>query len=221
MTQGLLTKKIEANQQNYEDEHRDYIGASSIGSPCLRKIWYAYKGEKSENIPSKIRRTWAIGTHLESLVLDWLERAGIKIIRFWCEFQSKNVESFQGHIDSMWVDEANNPKAIIEIKTAKDSSFKMFSAKGLKLWNPQYYAQIQSYMGMSAIHLAYIVVLNKDNSELLDEAVYFDADFYHSLEEKACMIAEAVSPPPRVNGSPLWYLCKTCRFNKTCHQKGE
>jgi hypothetical protein len=138
------------------------------------------------------------------------------------ELQSKNVPEFKGNIDAVWADinrvtYVSKDASIVEIKTAKDASFRIFKSKGVKLWNPQYYAQIQAYMGMSGIYKAYILVLNKDNSELSDELVEFDAKYYKALEDKALMIATADVEPPRISGSPLWYKCKSCKYNKVCH----
>lgn len=217
MARNTLTKRIEKYQEKIEDDVRHYIGASSIGSDCLRQIWYQWKGVKAEAVPTKLRRTWAIGKRLEGLVLDWLEGSGLTIVRLWWDLKSSNVPFFEGHVDSVWT-KKGDPFAIIEVKTAKDASFKIFVKKGVKVWNPQYYAQIQSYMGMSGIHSTYILVLNKDNSDLSDELVKFDKEFYEKLEAKALMVSTAVVPPPRVHGSPLWYQCKMCKFNKTCHK---
>lgn len=217
MTRDTLSKKIEKVQSEIIDGNvRDYIGASSIGADCLRQIWYEYKGTIAEKVPAKTRRTWMIGKHLEELVLDWLEISGIKIARVWYDLVSKRVPFFKGHLDSVWM-KKEEAYAIIEIKTAKDASFTTFVNKGLKKWNPQYYAQIQSYMGMSKIFNAYILVLNKDNSDISDEFVLFDEIFYKGLEDKAIMIGEAQTPPPRINGSPIWYQCKMCKFHKVCH----
>jgi hypothetical protein len=220
MTRDKLTKMILKYQERVDDgEDRNYIGASSIGSDCLRQIWYAFKGVKAEKVPSKMRRTWAIGKRLEGLVVDWLDEADIMLgvlpVR---TLRSLRVPVFQGHIDCVWVGRDGKYNAIIEIKTAKDASFKVFVKKGLKVWNPQYYAQIQSYMGMSGIHKAYILVLNKDNSDLSDELVTFDKEYYEQLEKKALMISTATVEPPKINGSPLWYQCKMCKFNKVCHK---
>lgn len=220
MTRNTLTKLIERHQERADDDdRRSYIGASSIGSDCLRQIWYQFKGVKAEKIPTRFRRTWAIGKRLEGLVIDWLDEAGITLgVLPNRTLKSINVPVFQGHIDSLWIGKGGVYKAIIEIKTAKDASFKVFVKKGVKVWNPQYYAQIQSYMGMSGIHKTYILVLNKDNSDISDELVTFDADFYGQMEAKAKMVSTAVVAPPKVNGSPLWYQCKMCKFNKVCHK---
>jgi hypothetical protein len=218
MTRNTLSKLIEASQQHVEDEPRNYIGASSIGSDCLRKIWYEFKGMEAEAVPTRMRRTWDIGKQLEKLIRDWLKNTGIFVSDWDVGFTYKDevMPYFQGHIDGtiqIGIDEY-----ILEIKTAKDSSFKIFEKKGVKEWNSQYYAQIQAYMGMSGIHSAYILVLNKDNSDISDELVEFDAYFYGKLKEKAAMIYNAHVEPPRINGSPLWFQCKTCKYNKVCHK---
>ena len=216
MSINKLSKLIEKYQERITDDVRNYIGASSIGSDCLRQIWYQFKGVKAEGVPTKTRRTWDIGKKLESLVIEWLEKAGVQIHLSKHTYSSINVPIFQGHFDGLIV--LWKKTSILEIKTAKDASFKVFVKNGLQRWNPQYYAQIQAYMGMSGICSTYIIVLNKDNSDLSDELVTFDPDFYEKLEEKARIISTAVIAPPKVNGSPLWFKCKMCQYNKVCHK---
>ncbi len=216
MTRDRLTKLIEKHQEKVTDEPRDYIGASSIGSDCLRQIWYQFKGVKAEKVPTKFRRTWDIGKELEHVIIDWLIDAGIRVERLNFTLTSKTVPRFQGHIDSLIF--FGDRGSILEVKTAKDASFKIFVKKGLKVWNPQYYAQIQSYMGMLEVNSAYILVLNKDNSALSDELVTFDEEYYKKLEEKALMISRSSIEPPRISASPLWFKCKLCSYNKVCHK---
>ncbi len=215
LSRDKLSKLIAKSQEHVEDEVRNYIGASSIGSDCLRQIWYQFKGYKSEGVPAKTRRTWAIGKHLEGLVIEWLLAAGMPLGVTNIYYKAHEMPYFQGHFDGILLLKDGN--AILEIKTAKDASFKLFVKKGVKKWNPQYYAQIQSYMGMSNINSTYILVLNKDNSDLSDELVTFDPVYYEKLKDKARMIFEATIEPPRINGSPLWFQCKLCKFNKVCH----
>ena len=213
MSTGKLTKLIESLKHE-EDAPRNYIGASSIGSDCLRQIWYEYTGAECSAVPNKLRRTWDIGKHLEGLVLEWIKNAGIELLDYQVKFSDNILSYFQGSCDAIML----NQDGILEIKTAKDASFKVFVRDGCRKWNPKYYAQLQAYMGMSGITSAYILVLNKDNSDLFDELVKFDAEFYEKLKEKARLIHEAKSPPPRINGSPMFYFCKMCKFNKVCHK---
>lgn len=220
MSRDKISKKIEKYQSLIEDDERDYIGASSIGSDCLRAIWYQFKGVKAQKVPAKFRRTWAIGKALEQVVHNWLCDIGMVIWRNYSELVHPTMPYFKGNVDGIWVKSHTDhtPIAIIEIKTAKDASFKVFVKKGLKVWNLQYYAQIQAYMGLMSINSAYILVLNKDNSDISDELVTFDPEFYKKLEEKARMVYGANVEPPRIHGSALWYQCKMCKFNKVCHK---
>jgi hypothetical protein len=211
-----LTKIIESNQENVSETPRDYIGASSIGSECLRQIWYQFKGYSPDSVPSQVRRTWDIGKNLESLVIKWLNDAGVLVEESQQKYSSSAAPFFQGHFDGLVT--LGKTKSILEIKTAKNTSFNLFKKNGVMSWNNQYYSQIQSYMGMSGINSAYILVLNKDNSELCDELVKFNGSHYEALENKALLISSAVIMPPRINGSPLFFKCKMCGFNKECHK---
>ncbi len=216
MSRNKLKKLIDVYQAHVNDEVRNYIGASAIGHDCWRKIWYELHGVKGESVEPKVRRTWDIGKALEKQIVAWLINAGAKVYTLDKTFHANECKLFQGHVDGVIV--FGRKKSILEIKTAKDASFKIFIKNGLKVWNPQYYAQIQSYMGMSGVNSAYILVLNKDNSDISDEYIVFDEEFYNSLVAKASMIERAVLEPPKVNGSPCWYQCKMCKFHKVCHK---
>jgi hypothetical protein len=220
MTTGVLTQLIDAailTGNIKSQEVRDYIGASSIGNSCERSIWYRYNQAPQEPISPKLQRTFSIGKRLEGIVLDCLEQAGVNLSRTWYDLKDADVSVFQGHVDAMWLMDDGSPKAVIEVKTARDSSFKVFASRGLKYWYPVYYAQIQAYMGMSGVGEAYVIALNKDTSELHDEHVLFDVMFYEDLKRKAVRIAEADEPPEKINNSPMFYVCRGCSFKGICH----
>jgi hypothetical protein len=216
MTTGKLSKILDSAKVSRETI-RNYIGASSIGSSCVRQIWYGYKGVSGEPITPRLYRTFEVGHKLEKMVVELLLEAGVIIERGRTELQAQEMRFFRGHVDAVILDNHLNDEAILEIKTAKDSSFKQFVNKGLLSWSPMYYAQVQAYMGMMSIHKAYVLCINKDTSELHDEEVLFDASFYDGLKFKAQIIHDADEPPPRVNNSPAYFVCKQCKFRKVCH----
>lgn len=215
MIKDKLSKLIDKSQEKLSAEPRNYIGASIIGSECLRQIWYEYKGFKGDSIPSQTKRTWDIGKNLELLIINWLMDAKVTIKLDGKTYSAHGMNYFQGHVDA--IISVNNQDAILEIKTANDASFNAFKNKGLKNWYPTYFAQVQSYMGLTGINNVYILVLNKNNSLISDELVTFDKEFYEALVNKARTIHSAESEPPRISGSPLWYQCKMCKFHKICH----
>ncbi len=202
-------------------EHREYIGASSIGHPCSRSIWYGYKGYSSSAINPTLKITFEIGHRLESMLIDYMKLANLRVERPGIEnnellLKDEEYPNFQGHCDAILHLDTDN-SAVVEIKTAKNQRFTVFKEKGLRAFSETYYAQLQSYMGMAKLRHGVVLAINKDNSQLHAEWVNFDEQFYLSLRDKAKMIAEALQPPPRINSSPVFLLCNQCQYKTICH----
>ena len=214
-----LCKLIYSVLDNRTEVQRTYIGASSIGNPCERAIWYGLNRPDEKEVTSKQRMTFEIGRQLEWVILDILERE-LHLCEPGSYFES-SYPKFQGNVDSLILDKEGKPLAFIEIKTANDSSFNTFKNKGIKLWYPEYYDQIQSYMGMSGVHKCYLLALNKNTSELHQEAILFDEYRYDWLVNKARRIGEATSEPPRINNSASYFKCKMCFYKKICHEQDD
>jgi hypothetical protein len=217
-----LVDEISKMLVNEKDTPRDYVGASSIGNHCERKVWYQYKGV-SYQCPSTLKITFEIGRRLEAMIIDYLSLSNIKIIRPTSENPlfcfDKDLPSFSGHMDAL-IELSDGRRAILEIKTAKASSYAKFANPikgGVKNWNPQYYSQIQSYMGMTGIHDAVFFVINKDSSECQEEWVKFNSLFYDELKVKATRIIDSVEEPERINKNPIFYLCQMCGYKEKCH----
>ncbi len=199
----------------HESEKRDYIGASLIGSDCYRKIWYEYNKYEGDTLTNKTLRTFEIGKAVENKIKYWMIKSGFCFAETE-PLKDSELTYFQGNVDGIWL-KKDGDMAIIEIKTANSSSFNQFVKNGLIQWNSAYYDQVQAYMGMSGIHEAYVIVFNKDNSELHDERVDFNEERYEELKEKAKFIHDSEIPPPKISGNPAWYACKMCKFHKQCH----
>jgi hypothetical protein len=215
---GIITKTI---AQTPQDSPRRYIGASGIGKKCNRAIWYSYMGAASEAPPPSLKTSFDIGKRLEGLLLDYMEQAGLHIVHPSIEndfllLQDDTYPLFQGHADAFLMLPDESP-VVVEIKTAKCSSFKQFQNKGLRGWQETYYAQLQSYMGMSGYKRGVLLAVNKDTSELHHEWVKYDDIYYHELKTKARAIMLCEEPPEKINRSPLYFLCNTCSFKRVCH----
>ncbi len=199
------------------DEPRQYIGASSIGNQCLRAIWYGLRMSETKVVEPQQQLAFEVGKRLEILILDLLVASGIHIERQF-GFHCREYSLFQGTLDAVLFDNVGNSTAIIEIKTAKNDSFRIFQRKGVRLWWPEYYDQVQCYMGMSGIAESIILVFNKDASELCEEVIEFDPIWYASLVEKAKIVGEYTEPPPRLSERPAFFKCKMCFYKEECHK---
>jgi len=214
-----LTKHIQDTLATQSDKPRNYIGASSIGNPCLRAIWYGLRMPETKVVEPQQKMTFEIGKRLEALILYLLTDAGFRIGNF-ISYECKDYPLFSGTPDCVvlgFKGEIYQSPFLIEIKTAKNDSFRVFQKKGLRLSWAEYYDQVQSYMGMSGITRTVVIALNKDTSEFHEEWVEFNPIWYASLVEKARVVGEAIEPPARISDRPTWFKCKMCFYNKECH----
>lgn len=215
---GIITKTI---ADSPPDEKRRYIGASSIGNKCSRAIWYGYMGAESTQPPPSLKTTFDIGKRLEGMLLDYMEQAGLNIVRAnahnkFLFVQDKDVPLFQGHYDSLLLI-PNEAPMIVEIKTANTASFSKFKTHGLKEWNETYYAQLQAYLGMSGYKRGVLLAIDKNTSELHHEWLDYDDIYYHELKMKALAISTSEEPPEKINRNPIFYFCNNCKYRRTCH----
>jgi len=217
---GRITNALSNFKKN--DKARNYIGASSIGHPCLRSIWYAANGTKSEFNQNSLL-IFEFGRLIELLVTKILSASDIEIIKPSKDnknlaMASKDLPEFKGHADGVIVD--GNHKYILEIKSANNSQFNQCIKHGVKEWKEQYYSQAQCYMQFSDSDAAIFIVINKDNSKIHVELIERDRGFYAMLHDKASRVKHAETPPDRIHNSPSYFICKMCSYKKTCFSGG-
>ena len=212
MKTGSLVKLLAEHRNLEPDPARNYIGASSIGSKCLRKLWYEYQLESENNKSQTMNRILNMGKILEGMLISELQSAGLHVTvgnddNDYLFLSDSNLPYFQGHCDGII-----DGKYILEIKTAKNEQFTQFIKHGYKKWNEQYYAQVQAYMGMSGLNKAFALVLNKNTGVVDDEMIEFEEDYYSQLKDRALFIHDSDIEPPKINGSPLYYVCRMCSY---------
>ncbi len=222
----MLSKIINEHLLKYraEEEPRHYIGASGVGHMCSRKIWYDYNSpELAAPFTAQQLMTFEIGKALEEKITNLLmnglyfERGHFYILCFNGkpkQISSANLE-IQGTPD-LYLKKPDNSELIIEIKTANNTSFNEFKKHGLKLWRPQYYSQLQCYLGMTRIRKGILLCINKNTSEMHEEEVEFEEMHYKALLTKAKYIKEATTPPERVARTPMSPVCKMCNYKDAC-----
>ena len=107
----ILDAKIIENHK--QQKKRDYLGVSSIGDDCLRKVQLQYEGKEAEFSASTLR-TFDIGHRLEDLVAEWLRISGFNL-----KTRNENGEQFgfstaegriKGHVDGKIVDVSEDLK---------------------------------------------------------------------------------------------------------------
>jgi hypothetical protein len=191
---------------------RDYLGMSSIGEPCERKLWFNFNNFPHTRFEGRVARVFDMGHSVEARVIADFETAGYKVEETQLELIDPDNQFFRGHIDGI-INGITSKKHILEIKSANDASFKKFVTQGIDC-NPKYAAQVQCYMGFTKLERALFVVENKNNQELYVQRVYFNKDEFLNLKTKALNIINGGLPLKNSQAG-----CYFCEYKETvCEQ---
>ena len=204
------------SRANNTQPRRSYLGMSSIGDSCKRKLWYSFRGYTPIPLDGKVLMIFRFGNLIESEVIAWLKMAGYRIDGTG----DKQIEFsdydgyFKGHADGILYGVTSQPH-ILEIKSCNANRFKLFKQYGVQKTQSLYFYQVQLYMGYANLERALFVIQCKDNSEIYTERVYFDAETFEALRDKAYRIITANDPPPQpfVEDSQV---CGWCDHRITC-----
>ena len=217
-------------KKNAAQPRRAYIGASSLGEQCSRKIQYRYLNipiDEDKGFSARTLRIFSLGHVIEDEMAKYIRMAGFDL-----RTEDKDGKQFgfsvangeiAGHIDGVI---CGGPAAISypclwESKSANSKKFGEFVRVGVAKANPTYAAQIaiyQAYMDLTE-NPALFTVFNKDSSEIYYELVPFDAELAQRVSDKAVNIltaSKANDMLPRVAQNQDFYLCKMCEFQQTC-----
>lgn len=206
---------------------RGYLGASIIGNPCSRYLWYNFRDCCKEDISGRIYRLFETGDLAEFRFAKELRAIGCRV----CEVNEDGTQfaveahggHFSGHMDAaiLGIPGAEKTWHVGEFKTHNTKSFRKLKKVGVPESKPVHYAQMQIYMGLTGMKRALYLAVDKDTEELWADRIHFDKLYYEAMMAKALRIIEAKEPPPRLSERSDWYECKWCSAHDLCHGTAE
>lgn len=211
-------------EKRAERRHSRRLGASQIGKPCDRALWYSFRWAKTPSFPGRMYRLFQTG-HLEEYKIgEELKRIGI-------DFKAVDEETGEQYEFTAVGDHfvckldgaaAGFPEApatwhVVEMKTSNEENWKKMQKDGIQKAKPEYYAQVQIGMGLSGMDRAAFIAVNKNTDDIYFERVKFDKVEYGRLIQRAREIIFSITAPDRISESPAWFQCKFCDYHEVCH----
>lgn len=213
-----------AYEADRDDGFRPHLGASHIGKPCERALWYDFRWVTPARFPGRILRLFETGQLEEARLVRNLRRTGATVLdvdpatgRQW------RVEAHGGHfggsLDAVALGLIEAPRTwhVVEFKTHSAKSFRELGAKGVAEAKPQHAAQMQVYMHLTGLTRALYVAVCKDTDDLHVERVSADREAGERLLAKAKRVIDAARPPARISDDPAWWECRLCSHHAVCH----
>lgn len=217
-----------------KEQSRHYLGMSSIGEPCARKLWYRFRWAARESFDAATLKRFEDGHRTESLVIERLRRVpGITLVDAdpvtGRQIGHTDVDGhFRGHMDGDILGILQAPKTphVLEVKCTSEKKFVELKRivhdygqkAALRKWNPVYYAQGVLYMYYAGYPRHYTVVATPGGRDWTGIRTEADTPYALELIAKAERIVRAQTPPVRLSATPDHVECRYCAFSGICHE---
>jgi hypothetical protein len=225
-----LVSLIDAACAQKEGAPRNYLGASSIGEPCARRLQYAFEGaatDEGSGFSARTLRIFHRGHKGEEWMAEWLRQAGFDLKterRDGSQFGFDDCDGrFKGHIDGVIIggpDGFGFP-ALWENKVLGAKGFGQLQKHGIAKAYPAYAAQVATYQAYMQLaeNPAIFTALNADTMEIHAELVPFNEGLAQECADKAARILSAHDHGetlPRVTDDPDSFACRFCPYKGVC-----
>lgn len=211
---------------------RDYLGASALGNPCSRAIWYEFNGYPKPDFDADTLWRFADGHRTEELLSERIR--AVEGIQLWTHDENGNQfgfiamgGKFKGHADGVIKGLLQSPKTphVWEAKCVGDKGFAEFKKvkatfgdkATLKNWNDGYYAQAQLYMHYLKLDRHYLTVAKAGGRDLDACRTEYQPEMAEMLIDKADKIISSKTEPVRISEKKDFYRCRWCPFAVICH----
>lgn len=211
-----------------KNERRGYIGASSLGKPCERAIWYEFRwAHPQERFDGRMLRLFNTGHEAEDRVIKWLRMAGVEVSDFdpstsMQQWGFTDLDGhFCGHADGILTGVLEAPKTrhLFECKSHNLKSFDQLAKCGVAVSKPEHVDQMQIYMGYLGVSRGFYFAWCKNDDRIYTERIKFDVAHFSTLKAKAERVKRSDVIPLRISDNPDYYLCKSfnCPAYAICH----
>jgi len=218
--------------RNNAEPVRNYLGASSIGDSCERKLWYRLHTDHKEVFDAPTLRRFNDGHRSEDVMAELLRAVpGVTLWTHKSETEQYGFKDntlgpkiFSGHYDGIilgileapqtyhiWEHKAVNEKKFAELKKLKEIDEK----SALQKWDKVYHAQGIIYMDYEGLTRHYLTVSTPGLRDYTSVRTNADPAYAGALKNKAKRIINATIEPERIGGKD-YYECKWCPFYGVC-----
>lgn len=219
--------------QKYDDGHRSHLGASVIGHPCSRNLWYNFRWVSHKTHSGRQYRLFQRGHLEEARVHDYLTGIGCNVQIFaqgteHIEDKGKRqirIYGCEGHFAGSVDGIIKLPERYLiqqdvlflgEYKTQGTQKFPKLQKEGVQIAKHQHFCQQSIYGLKLGLQYAIYISVNKNDDDLHIEVIKLDWELGKFLEQKAYDIIFSNEPPNRISASPSYFDCKWCDLSATC-----
>jgi len=189
-------------------DNRAHLGGSLIPHDCPRWVWLTWHWSVAPITDPKRLRIFDDGHAIEAATIERMESFCSVETRPGGEQIGGSMTGTGGHVqfhlDNIISGIPGKPgRYLLEVKSASQTSFKkLLRVESYEEWNPQYFGQIQFYLGAlgeqgDELDGAFALIYNKNDGSYYSEFIEFDYAKWSGLKARALFLLEARTPPDR------------------------
>jgi hypothetical protein len=217
-----------AYERNSQDWRRPHLGASLLGNPCRRALWFSFRWAIAPRFPGRVLRLFDTGNREEGRIVADLRNAGITVFdrdpSTGAQFRVSFCEHSGGSLDGIACGFEEAPKKwhVVEFKTHNEKSFAELKKVGVSEAKPYHYAQMQVYMYKmneafpGEFDRAMYIAVNKNTDEIYGERVRLDHMAAQALIGKAIAVVDSPRPAGRLSDDTKNQACLFCEYHGLC-----
>jgi hypothetical protein len=208
---------------------RPYLGMSSIGTSCARRLWYRFRWVRRTPFRADQLKKFRDGHMAEAMVVRQLQQCEwLDVIAHDEHGEQREYRDFAGHFlghqdgEITGIIEAPKTPHCLEVKaTEKMDELKQCIIEhgekdALRHWWPEYYGQAQCYMGYGDYTRHYLVVCSPGARDWISVRTDFNATVFNSLRERADYIIFTERPPERLCPKDTHFEAHWCEHAPVC-----
>lgn len=226
----LVLPHMEDAYRTETEGFRSHMGASGVGDPCGRAVWYSFRWATAPHFSGRMQRLFNRGHIEEARFIASLLMIGVQI---WQQDENGHqfrISGAEGHYggsgDGIGIGIPDLPpftRFLCEFKTHNDKSYKLLLKDGVRISKPEHYIQMQQYMRKMGLTVGLYGATNKNDDDYYYELIPLDTECADQYIERAEKIVWAENAPSRIGNPPSAgnWACKFCDHKPVCFLKAK
>lgn len=209
-----------------EKPFRKHLGASLVGGPCARSLWYSFRWFTRKKFTGRLLRLFNRGHLEEGRFIAMLLMIGCRVVQQDAQGKQFTISDAAGHFGGSGdgvvfgcPDLGKDVAALLECKTHGEKSFKELVEKGVKEAKHEHFVQMQTYMRKMQLMYGLYFAVNKNTDEIHLEIVELAPEFADQYIERGVKIVWMRQAPQKLQrASPGYFQCRFCDHMPVCLQ---
>lgn len=195
---------------NDHQKERNYLGMSTIGHPCNKKLWIDYHESPPRQLEPRGYLAIHDGHRHEDVMKEWLNKLPNVTVRGGQTTVEDLEGRFRGHLDGIIA--VDGVEYVWEHKQCNEAKFDRFQKQTLAEWDGIYYAQAQCYMHYTGIH-SHLLTCGTPGLRDFDFKITEYAGAQQYIDKADYITGSRIMPEGLRKGH---YMCNWCDFKDRC-----